>query len=93
MGLPVISTPVGGITDIIVEGSTGYFVPVDDTGTLADRIRKLCSSPGLRLEMGLKGRARAESVFSVDIHVEVILDLLHRAAKRLPHDAKSPLPV
>jgi len=91
MGLPVISTPVGGITDIIVEGSTGYFVPTDDTDTLADRIRKLCSSRELRLAMGLKGRQRAESVFNVDIHVEVILNLLHRAAKRLPHVAQVPI--
>src|SRR6185436_4362760 len=36
MGLPVISTPVGGIPDIIVEGSTWYIVPTDDTEILAE---------------------------------------------------------
>ena len=37
-GVPVVATPVGGIRETVVEGETGYLVPVGDPQALAERI-------------------------------------------------------
>ncbi len=38
MGLPVVSTPVSGVPEIIEHGRTGWLVPPDDAAALADRL-------------------------------------------------------
>lgn len=55
-GMPVITTRVGGIPDIIKEGETGYLLEPDDYDGLCDRLRSLIDSPDLRHEMGRKAR-------------------------------------
>ena len=37
-GVPVVATPVGGIRETVVEGETGFLVPVGDPQALAERI-------------------------------------------------------
>jgi glycosyltransferase involved in cell wall biosynthesis len=37
-GVPVVATPVGGIRETVVDGETGWLVPVDDPRALAERI-------------------------------------------------------
>ena len=57
-GMPVITCDVGGISDIILEGETGYLIAPDDYDALHDRIETLLDSPELRNEMGRRGRER-----------------------------------
>ena len=38
-GIPVIGTPVGGITDFLFDNQTGFLVPVDDPKSLAQKIK------------------------------------------------------
>ncbi len=65
-GLPIISTPEGGIPDIIVEGETGFMVPHDNAEMLAEKITILIKSPSLRYEMGEKGRQRFFELFTLE---------------------------
>ncbi len=37
-GLPVISTRVGGLPEVVTDGTTGYIVPPGDEGALADAV-------------------------------------------------------
>lgn len=55
-GLPVIVTDVGGISDIVREGETGYLLPPDDFGALCERMDTLLDSPDKREQMGQRGR-------------------------------------
>ncbi len=80
MGVPVISTRIGGIIDIILEGETGYFVPTDDADTLADRIRRLRASREVRVKMGRKCRERVENTFNLEKIIECTVDVMKRAA-------------
>ena len=50
--LPVISTCVGGIPEIILNGENGYLINPGDKEALYDAINKLKSSEKLRIRMG-----------------------------------------
>ena len=80
MGLPVITTPVGGIVDIVRDGETGLLIPPDDMHALANRLRLLLGNEGLRLQLGRNGRAHVEQTFNLETNAGRILDLLKDAA-------------
>jgi glycosyltransferase involved in cell wall biosynthesis len=65
-GLPVIATDVGGNSEAIVEGVTGFLVPPRDPEALGVAIVKLCSDRALARRMGDAGRARVRQEFSID---------------------------
>ena len=56
--VPAIGTRIYGITDAILEGSTGMLVPVGDPAALAGAMRTLGGDTHLREEMGRAARAR-----------------------------------
>ena len=87
-GCPVVSTPVGGIVDLVVEGETGLLVPVGDIPRLTDALRTLIVDPQLRQRMGRNGRARVEARFSAEKNVPRILQVMKRAVDMSRH--KSP---
>ncbi len=62
--LPVITTDHGCIAETVVDGETGFLVPKRDVPALMARLQQLVAEPGLRIEMGKKGRQRIESVYS-----------------------------
>jgi D-inositol-3-phosphate glycosyltransferase len=51
-GTPVIASRVGGLTFTVKDGHTGFLVPSDDPGALADRLSLLLTNPRLRRDMG-----------------------------------------
>lgn len=62
-GLPVVSTPVGGIPEAVRDGTEGFLVPPGDVRQLADRLNRLLADSALRARMGGAARARAVSNF------------------------------
>ncbi|MBN2070318.1 MAG: glycosyltransferase [Candidatus Krumholzibacteriota bacterium] len=69
-GIPVVSTQVGGIPELVIDGITGILVPPRDSGALASAILRLVKDKALRKEMGIESRKRVESLFSTDTMVE-----------------------
>jgi len=65
-GLPVVASNVGGIPEIVTDGTTGLLVPPGHPPALADALTALVSSPQRREAMGAAGRARARSLFSME---------------------------
>ncbi len=63
---PVVTTDAPGCREIVQDGVNGFLVPVRDAAALAEALRKLIEDPGLRREMGRRGRERAETEFSVE---------------------------
>lgn len=79
-GLPVIISRVGGIEDIVDEGSTGFLTAPDDLSMLRDRIRCLRARPAQALDMGERGRRRIEQHFNLETHLATVMSLMHSAA-------------
>jgi len=82
MGLPVIISNVGGIGDIVVDGETGFLIPLGDPQILRDRLRDLAASADLRVGMGKAGRKRVEENFDLKATNAAIVDLLLDASRR-----------
>src|SRR3989338_1078648 len=62
-GLPVVGTPVGGITDIIEDGKTGLFSKPEDPYDLAVKIALLLRNPRLRDSIATEGQKMGENRF------------------------------
>jgi glycosyltransferase involved in cell wall biosynthesis len=72
-GLPVISTTVGGIPDV-VNAETGILVPPDDTEALAGAMLRLATDPALRARMGEAAKSRYQELFSPDSVLPVVMN-------------------
>ena len=59
-GLPCITTPVGGIPDIIDDGVNGLLRPVGDIKALAEAMHQLIDDHVLRQRLGAAARRRIE---------------------------------
>jgi len=58
-GLPVVTTNIGGIPDIVVDGEQGLLVPADDPVRLAEALERVLNDAGLRHRLGEAGRTYA----------------------------------
>ena len=77
--LPVITTPVGALPDLVVEDENGYLVTPGDASALADRIGNLLASPELRRKLGESGYARYREHFTLDQFEKKIVSILSDA--------------
>jgi glycosyltransferase involved in cell wall biosynthesis len=64
-GLPVVSTAVGGVPELVRDGETGLLVPSEDTGALAQAIQALVDDPARRQAMGVAARQHAVASFDI----------------------------
>ncbi len=80
--LPVISTTVSAIPEIVVDGETGWLVPPRDTDALAGALRAALTDPAARQARGANGRARLEAEFTVEAMVERTLAVYRNVEAR-----------
>lgn len=67
MGLPVVATDIRGIREEVIDGDTGFLVPVGDEKTLAQNILTLLKNDELAINMGKMSRERALTKYSEEI--------------------------
>ncbi|MFB8787546.1 MAG: glycosyltransferase family 4 protein [Potamolinea sp.] len=65
-GLPVITTPVGGIPEVVTHSKTGLLVNPGDVQQLAEEVQSLIEDESLRLKLGTNARKR---IVPLDIKV------------------------
>jgi glycosyltransferase involved in cell wall biosynthesis len=69
-GLPIVTTPVGGIPEIIEDGKEGFLFPCGDVRAMADSIGRLVKDKDLRLRMGLLAKKRAKDQMDFEDYIE-----------------------
>lgn len=62
-GVPVVSTDVGGVADVVEHGVSGLLAPMDDAAGVADHILTLLADAGMRHAMGQQGRAKVAATY------------------------------
>jgi colanic acid/amylovoran biosynthesis glycosyltransferase len=74
-GLPVVSTAIGGIPEMVIDNETGFLVSAGDADGLADAIEKVIVDLSLAKKLGQAGHGRAETLFSIQKNVCSLLAL------------------
>lgn len=74
-GLPVVSTNVGGVPEVVSHGHSGFLTPPHDVLGQAKYVYSLCADSGLRRKFGEFARGHVEKKFSYDIVTEKMLKL------------------
>lgn len=80
VGMPVVISDVGGISEIINDGEVGYLVDRDDTVGFFERLDHLVENVEVRERMGRAGRERAVARFTAQRNAARVLDLLLQVA-------------
>ena len=81
VGLPVVAADVGGVSEAVEEGNSGYLFPAGDARSLAEHLRSLLEDSLLRKEMGQAGRQRFLEQFTLDKMVEKTLAVYKSVVK------------
>ena len=78
-GLPVISTDIGGIPEMVVQNETGFLVRPGDAEALAGAIEKVIGDRPLAERLGHAGYQRAQELFSIEKNVRDLCALVDNA--------------
>ena len=89
-GLPVVSSQVGGVPELVVDGETGLLVPPGDPAAMAAALGRLLADAGLRRRLGAAGRERAQRCFDVRRQRRAHLDCYARELSRRGVPAPAP---
>src|SRR6266545_2906744 len=78
VGTPVVTTPVTGIPEAVLDGQTGLLVPERDPATLADAVRRVLEDPELARDLVTNGRRHVEAAFDARRNTSELLALFRR---------------
>ena len=77
-GLPCVTTDIFAFPEMVVDGETGFTVPVRDVKALADRLLRILCDRTLGTMLGQAGRARALELFSWVTMAEIMSERVER---------------
>jgi len=75
-GLPVVSTNLGGIPEMVIENETGFLVQPGDAGAMADAIETMINDCSSAARLGHSGHERARALFSIEENVREFCTLI-----------------
>lgn len=88
-GAPVVASRVGGITDVVVDGVSGYLVEPADSERLAEKLIAVLQHPEARMALGQQGQQWVQERFSWDriasqtlqVYEQVLIDQRCKSTK------------
>lgn len=82
MGVPVIASNLGGFTETVIEGETGFLAPPGAAQALAGAIERMLDlTPEQRAAMGRKGRDRVHQLYSKQALQTATMAVYHRVLR------------
>ena len=99
-GTPVVGSAVGGIPEIIIDGETGFLVPLKAKSSInfdpvnpkefqtqfANKLNLILSNPALAQKMGIVSRQRAIDVFSWKSIAKQTFDFYSKCIERYKNE-------
>ena len=89
--LPVVSTRLAGIPEMVADGETGVLVEPQDDAALANAIALLAEHPEMRQQMGRAGRLRAERLFALPVTAGDLAGRFHAVAGTATPRTEAPI--
>lgn len=74
-GLPIISTPVGGIAEAVEDGVNGFLVPPGDARALSEKINLIASDKNLREKIGQESYRMAKEKFDINVIIKQLEEI------------------
>src|SRR5207247_2382760 len=84
MGVPVVTTDVGGTTELVHNEENGLAVAANDSGAIANAIRRIAYDPTLAKRFSAEGRKTVEAAYGSDRSAVTIIEALERHAGKEP---------
>lgn len=81
-GRACVASRIGGIEDIVADGSNGILAGVGDSKAIAEAIVSLCSDEAKRRSMGDKGRALVKEKFTVEAMADGVMKVYRDVVKK-----------
>jgi glycosyltransferase involved in cell wall biosynthesis len=81
-GIPVVSTDVGGLSEVVFDGVTGRLVSPLDDAAMAEAAAELLDDAEARTRMGIEARRRAVEYYDVEVCADTHLRAYQLAATR-----------
>ena len=78
MELPVVATNIRGSREEVIEGETGFLVPVKNVNRLHEKLEYLVNNPEIRKRIGRSGRSRAMRLYDEDVVINRQLELISK---------------
>jgi glycosyltransferase involved in cell wall biosynthesis len=75
-GLPLVSTHLAGIPEIVRDGETGLLTPPGDQAALTAALKRLVENPELRLRQGQQVIELVARAFDAHTNAQRLLDVL-----------------
>ena len=78
---PVIVSNVGGLTEVVEDGVTGFVVHARNNQKTAEAIEKLIINKALRIKMGKAGRKRVKELYNWKNNLQYMIDIYESIRK------------
>ena len=72
---PLITTSIGGLPEVCIDGTTGFIVPPSSPGKVAEAVQKLSDDPALREKMGTAAHYHVSQNFTFFQTLENMADV------------------
>jgi len=69
-GRPVLTTPLGGLPELVENGVEGEWVPASDDAAWTEALQRALDDPARLRRMGAAAERRANVEFSLEAHVD-----------------------
>jgi glycosyltransferase involved in cell wall biosynthesis len=80
--LPVVTTPLTGIPDLVDDGENGFLVKERDVTSLAKALEKLVADEPLRRQLGQQGRQKVLAEFQIEPNAAKMAAIFRRVSRQ-----------
>ena len=78
LGVPVVTTPISGIPELVRDGDTGFLHATSDVQALADKLTAVLRDPELAQTVGARGRDEVHRTLDVHASATQLIDLIEQ---------------
>ena len=79
--LPVVAYNVGGVSEAVIHGLTGFLIPFGDMSGIVQRLHKLIGDQEQRYRMGDAGYRRIKENFTIEKTADAVREVINQVLK------------